>query len=373
MIEGPRAARASELPSVIQLANEVFRPAGIDDMGAAFPTLFSPANLVNLRLCLEAGGPVSLVGQTVRDFALGSARVRVTCIGSVCTLESHRGQGLASKLMDDAIAAARSQGAVLAFISGGRGLYRRMGCIDAGLFQSVTAEESSRVSDLRCEVRPWAPEDVPAMCALRGMESVRFIRGAEETGMLLSAGHVHAIRGKTWVVEVKGKLAAWFSASFPEPGKAPTLLKVREIAGSRLAVLAALPAALRESGLHSAEVTAPVADRELAVLAEAYALPARLRGFEGTIKIIDAPGLLGALQGWIEERAGGVSAEGGSTPAARFSLGPESIVVEKAEDLAALLFGSVERPARAMPPGPLARLLSRTFPVPLPMYGLNYI
>jgi hypothetical protein len=46
--------------------------------------------------------------------------------------------------------------------------------------------------------------------------------------------------------------------------------------------------------------------------------------------------------------------------------------VESLEDLAALVFGSVERASPRPSAGPLADLLGRIFPVPLPCYGLNY-
>jgi hypothetical protein len=42
------------------------------------------------------------------------------------------------------------------------------------------------------------------------------------------------------------------------------------------------------------------------------------------------------------------------------------------EDLAALLFGSIEVPAPVPPAGAMADLMGRLFPIPLPVYGLNY-
>jgi hypothetical protein len=344
-------------------------------MGAGFPALYSMSNIDNLRVYVDGGKPVSLVGQLISDLELGGARLRVTCMGSVCTLEAYRGQGLASRLVDDAFAIARAQGAVVALISGGRGLYRRIGCIDAGLYQCVTVDAKSRVPSLKVEVREWTPADVPAMCALQRQERVRFIRDEERTLAVLSSRHVFARPARSWVILVNGRVSAWVAASLPAREEDGSRLTAREIAGSRAAFLAALPGVLEQAGLTEIEIEAPASDGELCVLAEAYSLPSRPLGFHGTVKIIDVPGVLRSLEGWIAERAGEAAAarlriEPGAQT--RFCLDGESMVVASTEDLAALLFGSRERPVPEPLPGRLAEVLGRVFPVPLPGYGLSY-
>ena len=47
--------------------------------------------------------------------------------------------------------------------------------------------------------------------------------------------------------------------------------------------------------------------------------------------------------------------------------------VSSDEDLAALVFGSAERPSPDPGQGRLGGLLRGVFPLPLPGYGLNYI
>ena len=341
MIEGPRGARRQELAAIVQLSNSVFCADGRGDMGRAFPLLFAEENRDNLRICLEDGKPVSLVGQTVRDLSLLGARVRVTCIGSVCTDDIHRGKGLASLLVEDALAVARSQGAVMTLVSGGRGLYRRMGCINAGLFQAVSVGAQAEPPRLACAVRAWKEEDVPILCALQCREPARFVRSEDETLRALRSDSVHARPGRTWVVTMGDAVVAWFSASLTD------VLRVKEHAGSRLAVLSGLPRALRDTGLATAEITAPAADVELATMAAAYGLRTGPRGFDGTVKIIDAPALLRAL-----------AAEWPTLDVAGLERVPE-------QDLAALLFGSIEHTTGAP-------TLACPFPLPLPSYGLNY-
>jgi GNAT superfamily N-acetyltransferase len=375
MIEGPRAATAGELPSVVELANAVFGKPGTKEMGKLFPLFFHVDNLANLRILLDGGRPVSLVGMAFYDVELGGARVRTACIGSVCTLEAYRGQGLAARLVDDAFALARSRSAPLTLISGGRGLYRRIGCIDAGLFRVVTVDARSRLPRMKIEARPWSPADIGALSSLQRSERIRWMRSDRETRIFLETGRVHAWPAQVWVVHAGGKPVAWLAASEPDGSEGERILRVREIAGSRLAVLAALPAVLRATKLPVARVDAQASDVELEMLASAFGLRSEAHGFSGTVRILDPDGLLRSLEGWFAERLErsereSLSIEPGDRTTFR-SCG-QSFVVETLEDLAALVFGSVERTPPRPPAGPLADLLARIFPVPLPCYGLNY-
>src|SRR5436305_682298 len=128
-----RACRAEELEALAALVNRVFR-AGDGDMRAHYPLLFGPENLAGLRIVPGEPGPLALVGVCVREATLLGARLRVASIGSVCTDPDHRGQGLASTLMADAARHARGMGAALLLISGGRGLYHRLGYVTVGRF-----------------------------------------------------------------------------------------------------------------------------------------------------------------------------------------------------------------------------------------------
>ena len=214
------------------------------------------------------------------------------------------------------------------------------------------------------------------MCALQRQETVRFVRGEQEALTLLAAGHVFARPGRTWVVLVNGTVAAWFSVASPDRAAGSAALAVREMAGSRLAVFAALPGILRTMGAQSAEIDARASDREFEILAGAFSLRSEPRGFHGTMKIIDVPGFLHSLRGLLAERAGGVAAgrlavEPGAP--IRFNVDGQSLIVESVEDAAALFFGSTERAIPAVPAGPLADALSGIFPIQFPAYGLNYI
>jgi GNAT superfamily N-acetyltransferase len=395
MREGPRAASGPELSALIRLANEVFQGAGDFDMGSGFPTLFCGENIDNLRVVAEDGRPVSLAGYTLRDIRACGAQFRVACVGAVCTQAAHRGQGIAAAIMDDLIAAARAKGAVAILVSGGRGLYRRIGCIDAGLWRVVHVDASSRLPALEYAAGEWGDPDVPEMAALYQAEPVRFVRDCSEMRLLLEARSLHSRPARTWVVRAAGTVAAYLCTSVA--GTDARTLDALECAGSRAAVLAAVPSILAASGAERISIETSAADIEMEGLARAHGLSIETRGFHGTLLIIDPRGFLGSLQAYFDgrlstaERAGlEISFDQG----VRFKLAAEELRCVTPPDLAALVFGSVERPAQAGRAGgtgpqgaagrqsatgplgadsPLGALLGRLFPIPLPVYGLNYI
>ena len=335
MIEGPRAARVEELPAVVSLSNEVFSPEGRVDMGTMFPLLFSETNIANLRIFVHEGRPVALSGMTINELCLGGeVAVRAACIGSVCTRDEYRGRGLAARLVDDCMSAAGAQGASLVLVSGGRGLYRRMGCIDAGLFTVVRVERNSRLTRVSFSAREWTEADLPDLEALHRQEPVRFVRAPGEMRRLLGTGAVHARPGRTWVARVGERTAAYLCVEGPDAKTGPGVLVAREVGGSREAVLAAAGRIIDVTGAECLDIEVPASDTETRLLAETAGCECRTTGMHGTLKIID-PAV------FLETRT------------------------MAAEDLAALVFGSVERDA---PPN-----VPDGFPLPLPCYGLNYV
>jgi GNAT superfamily N-acetyltransferase len=355
MIEGPRAARVNELSAVVRLANEVFYPNSAVDMGRVLPTLFSEANAANLRIFVDDGTPVALSGITVQDIRMENVAVRTACLGSVCTSASHRGRGLAARLVDDCVDAALTQGASLLLVSGGRGLYRRMGCIDAGLFAVIRVRLDSRLPPVSCRVREWTEADVPEVEALHAREPVRFVRAPGEMRSLLRTRALHVRPARTWIVRVGERTTAYLCVSGPDEKTGPGALVAREIAGSRHAVLAAAPAITKACQAESLDIEVPASD-EMAVLADSFGCESRTAGMHGTLKIIEPARFFQALRPRFQAR---LSLED------RRALSSNDAISMAAEDLAAFVFGSIERE----PP----RVLHSVFPLPLPAYGLNYV
>jgi hypothetical protein len=276
--------------------------------------------------------------------------------------------------VDEVVAGGVEQGAAVILVSGTRKLYRRMGCVDAGLWRVVRVEKRRPLPRLTCTVSEWTANDVPEMYALHQAEPIRFVRDKAEMHVLLKARSLHARPARTWVCRVKGKLAAYLCATGPDGERG--VLEVLEMAGSRHVLLASLPAIRASSRAGTVEIETSAWDLEMEILAHAWGLPMVDRGFHGTLKIVERKLFFSAIERYIasrlsREERGGLVIDCG--PAMRFRYEGGELLVEKDEDLAALVFGSVERAAPEAGTKGLGEILARLFPMPLPGYGLNYI
>jgi GNAT superfamily N-acetyltransferase len=332
-MDGPRASRADELSAVVALSGAVFARSGRRDMSREYPTLLCRENLPHLRVFVEGGRPVALAGFTLNRLVTAGISLAAACIGSVCTLEACRGRGLGTRLMDDCVAAALSAGASLLLVSGGRGLYRRMGCIDAGQYRTIRVPRAATRREPRRRTREWRLADVPRMADLHRSEPVRFERSLPEWYAFLRTGNVSDRPCRTWVVSAPGKpeaidayLCVQRTVDTPEGRTA----SVQETGGSREAAVAALASVAEGMHADRIEVDCPAADTALA---------ANAAGLDGFV----------------------------------FRHGVEAFAVRGLEEVTAFLFGSIERRAVRPGPGPLRARLEAAFPIPLPDYGLNYI
>ncbi len=336
MIEGPRGIRPDEISAAVRLSNSVFYPDGRIDMGTTFPTLFSAGNGDNLRVMRADGRFVSMVGFTIRDLCLHGTTIRAALIGSVSTDPGYRGQGLAGRLMEDAIACAMRQGAVLMLVSGDGPLYRRLGCVSAGLFSRVRVNRRSRRPAMSCVVTEWTPADLAGMQALHQAECVRFIRDAGEMRTLLNTGMAHCRPARTWMVNRDGAPMAYLCVKGPDEHTGPRVARAVEIAGARIAMLASSAAILEASGADTLEIDIHAAENELACLARELGHEVAEAGMHDTMKIIDPRGFFDALTPWRAER---LSAEENAglqiecADAVTFILGPEKLVVNPGESL----------------------------------------
>ena len=153
------------------------------------------------------------------------------------------------------------------------------------------------------------------------------------------------------------------------------VMRVREIAGSRRVALSALPAILESAGADQAAIKGLASDQELMALVKELGLRTEPHGFDGTVKIIDRPGFFAAFKARMSQKlspqeARSLTIEAG--PPTVLRVGSDTLTVDADEDLAALVFGSIERSApRAS--GGLGAVLSKVFPIPLPGYGLDYV
>ncbi len=382
-IEGPRAARAEELSGVVELADRVFRPREDTSMADEFPLLFNEANLENLRVFVDDGRPVSHVGMIERDIVLLGPRHRCAEIGAVCTDADYRGQGLATRLLHDARQEALRDGVDIFLISGARGLYRRQGYVQVGEFDTCTVTRKRMPERGPYRVRPPESEDIPALVRLHAAEPVRFVRPADDFRAFLATGRVVNAPGDVRLVCRKdGSPVAY--VAYWNPGERDLdadVLAIKEIAGSRAAIAAALPLLFEEYELGKVLLDSLGCDLEMHALAARHGWPSAPRQFGGTIGIIEPEGFLRACLPWFEELLGPAALTrvrfSTSGEAVTIGCGEEKLELPDMEAFTRLVFLPGDRRGElelGLPPdSELRPLLDRVFPLPLPAYGLNFI
>lgn len=381
-VTGPRGARAEEIPAVVGLANAIFRAEGDGSMGQEYPLLYAPENAENLRLFLDDGAPVALVGMLEREVSLLGTRHRCGEIGSVCTHPDYRGRGLATRLLGDARSRAVEDGCDMFLISGGRGLYRRLGYLDIGGYVRITVTPATLLRDAGVRNRPRSETDLAALVDLHSAEPVRFIRPPEDFRTLLEAKRTLNGRAETRLV-LAGDARPVAYVMFRPPGSRGVEGKelcVDELAGSRLALAHALPALFEEYDLDRLHVEALCSDHELIHLAAVHGWEVRPQGFHGTVGIIDPARFWQSILPLVRERLGKEA---------------DDLVLDTDGRQVSVSFGGEKRGPINMPgftrlaflpqhkrntidlalpeDSPLKRILDRLFPLPLVSYGLNYV
>ncbi|NLW49420.1 MAG: GNAT family N-acetyltransferase [Candidatus Brocadiaceae bacterium] len=379
-IDGPKAVAPEEFRSAMELVDATFRPGQPGGMEKHFPLMLCRENAGHLRVFTDDGRVVAFVGMFVRDVRLGGSLHRTCCIGAVCTDPQYRGRGLGTRLMDDAVTTALADRVDLFLISGTRGLYTRLGYVCVGAYPVYSIEAARLPADGPYVLRPWQPEDLPALVGLHAAEPVRFVRTPSDFLALLRCGLVCDAPGDTELVcrRSTGRPVAYLSYQVGGRHKAADALTAVEMAGSRWAVAHGLRLLLTKRNAAGLHLRAMGSDCEAAELAHAFGWPSELRGFRGTVGIADPARFWSACAADFAERLGQERAgrlrldtEGGLC----VRYGAESLPLGGMTGLTELVFQARDRRADLplAPESELRGVLDELFPLPLVDYGLNFI
>lgn len=403
-MEGPRGLKAQEFDSLCTLVNTVFRGNGVGRMEEQYPLLFSPENFDHLFVMVEEDVVVSHVGALTRDISVFGCRMSTMSIGAVATYESHRGRGLATRLMEAAIRKAVEQDAVLMPISGGRGLYTRLGAKRIGQYAlfsvprdtlpagyGATAGDVAAAGEMAArgtaargtasdetDLRRAVAEDLYEMSRLYAEESSRYVRSTADLRMAVDAAWICDRDGETVVILEEGRLVAYAGIQKRRPGREDDIRRARlaEIAGSRSALVRALPRLYDRYGVDQLEIATTASDYELASLLRPHGVTAEPQGFAGTVLVLQPERLLQVFEEYIADVLGpGTLTWDVPGTSVMFYSGDQAHPIATG-DLGALVFGVVPPdpdPIESMPPGPFRHALQCVFPAQLPWYGFNFV
>ena len=279
-IEGPRALGKEEWEELRRAANTAFRPGG-GDLLAESPVLFAPENRDNLRVLVDGGRILAHAGFVRREASVLGRTISVACLGGVFTDPARRGQGLATRVIEDALRRAR-EGADLVLVSGDGPLYRRARLDPVPpltLFRLAGGPGPG--ADL--DVRPAAQKDTELLRALHDREPVRFLRDARTWDLLLGAGRLVDAPALVSILRRGGEPVAYVATQQAgnRPDGSPRPRRILEFAGDRSAILAAA-ASLAD------ELLVPSYDQATRTLAERHGLVPAVRQFLLTADVLTA-------------------------------------------------------------------------------------
>ena len=383
MTDGPRPIRETELPSLRRLLNRTFRAGRSEDMVEQFPSLGDENNRRRSIVIAEDGELVSHVFSVVRTAVVEGTPLTLALVGAVATDERCRGRGYATQCLNAALQASIEDGAEIAWISGGGGLYTTRGAALVGRSWRYLVERGEDLRDL--DVREMTPADLPAAMSLYRREPVRFLRTLEDWADGLRTRWIMDCASRFWGVWRGPEMAAYLVMNEQRlPDSTPMLA---EFAGERAAAVAAMPAVLRKMDIARAEVFVDDSDAGgKAAFARVSESP-KLKTVVGTCLPLCIPAILERLRPRFAECLGRETAfalrfsetgpgpliPAGAADRATISLGPEQVEIAGRANFARFLFGAAECPVAATGVPHLLDVLHAALPLPAPWYGLNFV
>jgi len=353
-MEGPRSVREEELESAVRLADAVFRRDGTRrSMGEDYPLLFAKANLENLRAYIDNGKVISLVGTFFRDIILFGHRIPAVRLGAVCTDPEYRGRGLATSLLADTERFAVRRSAVVALISGDRGLYRRFGAVNTGIFWKYRLENRMLTRFDAMDIRLAVYDDLPWLARAYAEKAVRFERRYDDFNSLFTASMALDRPAQIFVHEESSSGTCAYIVIIRD---SEGVLNCVEYAGDLLRVIGMIRSLCEAEG-GPVVVHTIGADRTMNRLFSQVSVP-EANKFSRTWKIISPEGLFVSLHNYFAERLAQTEVSMIQEMAGKVD-GPE---------LTRAVFGTTKLPIITA-----VKAEGCPFPIPLPDYGMGYL
>lgn len=390
--DGPRSIRPEELRAAKRLAKICFSLSGEatpeDANESSDPAQYYQEG--ETYIIAADGKPVSQIGTFQERIHAFDGLIQAGCIGGVCTHPAYRGYGLATQLMEYCTQKLVEGGARLMVISGGRGLYTRLGNVPVGRYANFTirprqAVRTSHKITLRPLIKQNASIEAMLCSRLYAAEPVRFQRPMEHF-LDHFQNYEPGYNQEEWVVEMDGRPEAylflitdWEYVGQPEIGQR----RVYEYAGSRVALAAAIPVVAEQAGINLLEVGIPWQDADLQHLLVGMGYDPQWTALDGhTMRIINFSGLLNDMQTYIRSRLSPslcrglhfeqtgplLGADGGDR--CTITYGKDHLELSGAQ-MTALVMGSPEEESPPLP-GVLAEIIPAIFPLPSFLPGINY-
>ena len=389
--DGPRVIRREELIDVIRLSRICFGGSQEIENQEEILASYVPPRRGGTYALVDKGKPVSQIGIVHDQLKVYEGTIRTGSIGGVCTHPDYRGHGLAGRVLEHCAQQMLKEGARLMLISGDGGLYSRFGSVRQGKYCYFSLKpgqpNSWKLAPADLVLRRATPADALVCSRLYQSEPVHFVRQISKFSAALQNPlkdtYVHA---EQWMIERTGQMVAYLFLGIPYGlTESSGIRHVAEYAGSRVALVDAIPVLMSTSQLQA--LTWPVVwqDRELTQLFQDRGYHGSMSNLDGhTLRILDFSGLMKDLRPILLARL-----EKSLLRGLRFEqkgpvlggIGDDRCMISRGSDrleldggaMTLLVMGNADphaEPIRA--PGALAEVIAALFPLPSFLPGLNY-
>lgn len=321
---------------------------------------------------------ISHVGIRERFIKVYGYTTKVGSIGGVFTEEKYRNRGLATRLMESSMKRIDEDEGDIMFVSGGRGLYRRLGCVNGGHILNFRVRQSDLDSfdaPQNVELLLYKEENLLNVISAYHKEPVRFHRTLEGFGRQLASGRAIWKEAEVLMIFREEEFESYVIVQKPEEGEA-RVGNIAEYAGVRCAIVDAMKLLFDRYNLQEAVFHVPYHDKEFDYLLRQKGLSPDSGSLPGTIKIINFPRLMERFRPYIEERLGKER-----TKKIRFSQeGDKSTIHFEQEkfsvdgrNLVYIVFGTHNGKEKEIikESGEIGKILEEMFPLPFPWPGLD--
>lgn len=325
-----RRLRSPDLPAIARLLDTVF--VRKTSLMPDYAYVYERKNLHRCWGAFAGNTPVAHCAARRGDIETLGIRIGWAAFGNVCTRPEWRGKGIGSRLMALCHAGLRHEGVNAVYISGGRGLYTRVGATPAGDLRSVIIRGAPPTSGGGLRVLSGS-EAAARLASLHVREPVRFLRAASDLRSVLATGFTHDVPVRSYAL---GSAVAVVGPEWGTPVRRGGAIVAHDVAGEPVDIVRLLHAVRARLGARRLWATIPAWNTELLSALGGDPKPA---GVPGTILLLEPAKLLSNVRAFL--------------PGAEWRKAPR--------DRAALtrwLFGDGRgAPAR----------------IPLPAIGLNYM
>ena len=364
-MEGPRAPKLEEWPSVVEFLTKSLRPGLTWSLDQEYPSALSQQNLQNVRILKSTSNDI-LSSAVMKPFLVKSlvGVLKVAGIGSVVTAEQHRGQGFSGQILNSCLEAARQDVCDFAILwTDLFDFYRKLGFELAGTEISIILEKPLAPA-AAYKVVEGPQVDASAILRLYGQHPCGGLRNEEDIRR-----HLKIPQSRVYTAwDANNQMKA-----YAVEGKGADLQGYVHEWGGETQALIALFAHMQKKNAGSPIVvmTPPSAENLRRTLAAQGAR--EYQGILGMIKILSPVSLYGKIIRYarslgfddvcLEERDGKTY----------FGCGQEVYSTDNQADIVRLLFGP-QKPSTMHSFDPhTAKVLDEIFPIPFWLWGWDSI